>query len=232
MRAWRSHVLTLYLIALIVGGGLVAISLFAGGHDHDADADADADAGMDLHADADADADVDADADADGDADASADAHGEAHAGEHHGAGGLSGLGAILPIASLRFWTFFLGFGGLTGTLLTLLGALDPLPAAIASLAVGYISGVSVTQIVRRLRKDDVSSSVTANDCVGTTGTVMLPVSRSSAGQIRVEVKGRIVDFIAETEDDAALEIAEPVLVYEVRDDGVVLVTRNREGDR
>jgi membrane protein implicated in regulation of membrane protease activity len=214
--------LSLYLISFLIGGVLVGLSAFSGGdHDHDADFDFEADADVDV------DADVDADADADGDADGDAD-HDHDAAAPSHGFGGF-GIAELLPIASLRFWTFFLAFGGLLGTLLTLIGHIGPIPVAITSLLVGYLAGFGITAVVRRLKKDKVSSIVVSTDCIGSSGRVLLPISGRGAGQVRIELKGRIVDFVAETEDETELGIDEEVLVYDVRDDGVALVSRQSE---
>ena len=202
------QMLTFYLIALLVGGLLVAASLFSGG---DADVDADVDV--------DADADADVDADADGDADA-----GHAQVAP---AFDIDGLSAWMPIRSVRFWTFFLAFGGLLGTLLTLFDLLPALPIAVISGAVGYASGIGISTVVRRLRTEDVSSGVSESDYVGATGTVLLPVAPGQVGKVRVELKGRAVDAAAVTDDPDALVERSEVLVYEVRDDGVLLVTAN-----
>lgn len=203
--------LAFYITCLLIGGVLVALSAFGAG-DHDSDFDFDAD--VDVDADMDADMDADADADADGEVD-----HG--HAGGHLG-GGLAGL---LPVASLRFWTFFLAFGGLLGTLLTLVGQVSTLSIAALSMVVGYLAGFGVTAVVRRLKRDKVTSAVTARDCIGASGTVLLPVSEGAAGRIRVELKGRLVDFTAETDEAEELAIDDEVIVYDVREDGVALVT-------
>jgi membrane protein implicated in regulation of membrane protease activity len=211
--------LSLYLISFLIGGVLVGLSAFSGGdHDHDAD--------FDFEADADVDADVDADADADADGDGDAEADHDHDSG--HGFGGF-GIAELLPIASLRFWTFFLAFGGLLGTLLTMIGHIGAIPVAITSLLVGYLAGFGITAVVRRLKKEKVSSIVASTDCIGSSGRVLLPISGRGAGQVRIELKGRIVDFVAETEDETELGIDEEVLVYDVRDDGVALVSRQSE---
>lgn len=193
-----------YLICLLIGGVLVAVSALTGGDsDHDFDADFDADVDADL------DADADVDADADGDAD--------------HQIDGSFGLDAWLPIASIRFWTFFLAFGGLVGSLLTGFDLLSPIPTAIGAVVTGYLGGIAISSIVRRLRREEVSSAVAAKDCIGATGQVVLPVSVGQPGQIRVRLKGRLVDFTAVT-DGEALPIDDEVMVYDLRDDGTALV--------
>jgi hypothetical protein len=63
---------------------------------------------------------------------------------------------------------------------------------------------------------------------VGVTGTVLLPIAQGSLGRIRVHLENQVLDFDADTDDEAAIEVSEPAVVYEMRDDGVVLVTSAR----
>jgi membrane protein implicated in regulation of membrane protease activity len=200
--------MTLYLAGLATGGILLLFSL-AGG--------ADADAG-------DADAELDAEG---GEAEAEADdAH---HGGSAHGRMALSALAlTALPIRSLRFWTFFLAFGGLAGTLLSWLAPLGSLAVAILAAAVGYGAGVGATILLRWAQRDQVSSTLRPAQCVGASGTVLLPVAPGARGRIRVALEDQVVDFDAETEDEDSLDLAEPVVVYAVREDGVALVTSTR----
>ena len=66
-------------------------------------------------------------------------------------------------------------------------------------------------------------------ECIGIGGTVLLPIARGSLGRIRVRLENQLLDFDAETDDEAQLGVSEPVVVYDVRDDGVVLVTSTRK---
>lgn len=201
--------LTLYLIALAAGAVLIAFSLFADGeHDgdgHDGDTEGELEGDV-VHLEADGDAGVD-------------------------GAGPARGSAFLaVPILSLRFWTFFFAFGGLTGALLTWLGALGPIAIASCASLVGWVSGVFAGQLMRWARRGQVSSTLRRDHCLGATGTVLLPIGRGSLGRVRVQLEDRVVDFDAETDDATQLEVAEPAVIYEVRDDGVVLVTSARNG--
>lgn len=191
--------LTLYLIALATGGTLVLASLALGG-DHDADADAELE----------------------GDADASAEGHGD-------DAGWGDGFDAWLPVTSLRFWTFFLAFFGLTGTLLSGLSLAAATPAAVAAVAVGYISGVVCVRVIRSMQGQVVDSSVSGDDLIGAGGRVVVPLGRGQTGKVRLEIKGRTVEVLADTEEEAALTAGQAVMVYAVQDDGRVLVSRSEQ---
>ncbi|MEM9489352.1 MAG: hypothetical protein AAGC55_09420 [Myxococcota bacterium] len=198
-----------YLIALALGGTFVVASLLFGG---DGDLDMDADADLDMELDADADAEVDADADADADS--------------AHGGLAIGGVLAWLPITSLRFWTFFLAFFGLTGTVLSAFELLaDPLAIAVIASCLGYATGWTTVAVIRHLTRNQHSSTVSASDYVGASGTVMVPVERGQIGKVRLEVKGRVIDLLARTEDVTRLECKAAVMVYG-QDDDHILVTR------
>src|SRR5262245_17055271 len=131
--------LVAYVVALGVGGTLVLASLLFGGKDHDSDGGgAGHDAGGHGH-------------DTDGhahDADKAMILAGST-AIEKHGAIGDAAL-SLLPVTSIRFWTFFLAFFGLTGLTLTA-AALGPglVVNALLSTGVGYLSGMSVVTMGR-----------------------------------------------------------------------------------
>ena len=221
--------LMLYLISLIVGGTFVAMSAFLGGHDsdseldHDTDFDADADADFDVDADADfdvdADADFDADADADFDADADADIDVDADAdmgGDFgHVPHGEFDFGTDrdikrkkqkrwVPFFSFKFWTFFFCFFGMTGSALTGLKLFGNLQAAIfpTALVLGFLCGFSVTYIIRLLRKQKVESQASERDFLGSEAEVLVPFNSSQKGKIRMFIKGRMTDLLAETEEE------------------------------
>lgn len=185
-----------YLAALIIGFGTIALQLFMAG-DGDGDVDADADAHVDL------------DGDAGGDADADA-GHGHDHAG--HGDGGF------LPIfLSLRFWTFtFLAFG-LSGSLLHYLDLTSRLIIPFIAVGLGIGAGLLASLTFRALAKTEATSSGSANEAVGQLAKVLVPPSKSGRGKVRVEIKGQMVDLLATT-DEETLESGQLVLVEDMRE--------------
>jgi len=196
--------LTLYLIALMVGGTLVMATLVLGDHgDADLATDLDVDVDVDVHV------DVDAHADAVGAPDA---------------------VLSWLPFASLRFWTFFLAFFGLTGTVLAGLGLVgNAIAVAIIAVVVGYVSGFCVVKALRNLRETSADSSVSETDYLGATGIVMVSVGPGHTGKVRLALKGRDVELLARTEDETTLAAKQPVMVYDVTDEGHVMVTANKQ---
>jgi membrane protein implicated in regulation of membrane protease activity len=200
--------LELYLVALIIGAGLLLFSLFAGGDHHG-------------HADGDAHADVDAHGDAHGDG------HGDAD--HHHGHLDLGAL-SWLPLASLRFWTFFLAFFGATGTALFFIerGLGRWTTVAIAA-AMGYVCGAAAVAAFRYMRKSQTSSALAVDDYIGETAVVRVAVARGKIGKVRLEIKGRTVDLLAETEEDQPFAISEPAMVYALTERGHAIITRAGE---
>lgn len=204
--------LTLYLIALMLGGTLVLATLILGGHGDGAletDLDLDVDVDVDVAAEVDSDAGADADSDAVGAADA---------------------ILSWLPVSSMRFWTFFLAFFGLTGSILTGFDMLSSsLGIGIIAGMVGYVSGFTVVRALRNLRATSTDSSVSEQDYLGATGVVMIGVHRGALGKVRLALKGRDVELLAETEDELPLVAKQPVMVYAVTAEGHVLVTANSQ---
>ena len=164
------------------------------------------------------------DADADGPADVDGGEVGEADAVETGGVGDLLGW---LPITSLRFWTFFAAGFGATGAALLASGFGSGLSLG-AAIPVGYIAGTGFSLALRRLAKSETDSSLGERDYVGALGTVVLPIGRESTGKVRLSLKGRTVELLANTEDDELLREREQVMVYGVKPDGNVLVSRDR----
>lgn len=181
-----------YLAALIIGFGTIALQLFMSG---DGDGDADADAHVDV------DGDAGGDADADGD-------HG--HAG--HGDGGF------LPIfLSLRFWTFtFLAFG-LSGSLLHYLDLTSGMIVPFVAIGLGIGAGLLASLTFRALAKTEATSSGSASEAVGQLAKVLVPPAKGGRGKVRVEIKGQMVDLLATT-DEEKLESGQLVLVEDMRE--------------
>ena len=185
--------LMVYLIALIIGGVLLALTLVLGGAaEHDADT-----------------GDVDG---ADGD-----------HSSP------LDAVFGWLPLTSLRFWTFFAAFFGGVGTVLSAWNLAGPVPAAVLAVAGGYLSGLIMDRSMRYLRRADSDSSLGGADVVGAGAVVLVPVASGTPGKVRVRLKGRSVDLLADTDDEKTLAAGRHVTVLSVRDDGRVVVTDKLE---
>ena len=147
------------------------------------------------------------------------------HGGHGHDAD--AGL-AWAPVGSLRFWVFLLAFGGGAGLALGALGS-SAVVAAVGAGVIGWTSGAIAVAIVRSLNKHSVSSDVKATELVGTTGTLTLPVGPDKPGKVRVEIKGRAEDYVANLveDDEAVLPTGTPVLVVAEGERGSLLVAKH-----
>ncbi|HVV87447.1 MAG TPA: hypothetical protein VHE35_30605 [Kofleriaceae bacterium] len=155
-------------------------------------------------------------------------AHGGLHAGGGHGgAGHAHGHGdawAWFPVASLRFWTFFLGFGGLTGTVLTYVHAGARPVVAIAAIVLGWAAGVGVVVAMRRAQRGGGASQLEAADLRGETAEVTVAIAPGAIGKVRVRAKGRVFDLIAESDEDRRLAAGARVMIVGEGDGGRVQV--------
>ena len=143
-----------------------------------------------------------------------------------HGHDTAAGL-AWAPLASIRFWVFVFAFGGAAGFALTQLGS-SPVVCAAGAVGVGWLSGSLAVTIIRALTRRSVSSEVGASELVGVSGTLLLPVGPNRPGKVRVEVKGRQEDFVANIVDDGGdLPSGTPVLIVAEGDRGSLLVTKH-----
>jgi membrane protein implicated in regulation of membrane protease activity len=186
-----------YLFAMIVGGILLAASIFFGG-------------------DADADADVDADFDADADVDADADHGQQGITTEHLDSHGSLG-GFVASFLSLRFWTFFAAFFGMTGLLLAQVSpATGATQGLVLSIGTGVVIGQITTAVFRHFAKSDTGTAATERDYVGLTGRVTVGFSSGDLGKVRVTLKGTTVDLLATCEDEEPFSKGEEVLVIQM----------------
>jgi membrane protein implicated in regulation of membrane protease activity len=170
-----------YLAALILGFGILAVQMAFAGHGDAAE-------------------------------------HGDGgHGAEHHGdkdAG--SAAGAVAIFLSLRFWTFAALAFGLSGSLLHHFGlASFGLTLALASVA-GLSSGLFAALAFRAAVRLGTSTRADASSAVGTVGRVLVGCSKGQVGQVRIELGGSSVDFMATTDEDE-LRKGELVLVEEMR---------------
>jgi len=188
-----------YVFALILGGVLLGSSILLGGHD-----DGELEAG-----DADADADLDADADGEVEAHGGSGTHGKELDFGHGGADFF-----LWTFRSIRFWTFFLAFFGLTGVVLDGLGMLDHWAATLAlSIGMGAVTGMGASGVIRYLSTDTTGVAAGSEDYVGKTVRVLVPVSPSATGKVRLQLKGNTVDVLATCDDDNFASKEEAIII-------------------
>jgi hypothetical protein len=189
-----------YWVCLIVGGGLVTLSVLAGAASGASlDTDVDFDLAPDVDFDADLDlsgADLDADALSAGDVDIATGVDADV-LDAHHAVGGageaMTAAGSGVSLASwfsLRFVVFAAATFGFVGVVLTYLSDLGPAVtlavAAIAGIAVGQV----VHQIIRAIRRNSGNSSPTPADYVNQPGRVSIAIRHPHKGEIALSVRG------------------------------------------
>jgi hypothetical protein len=147
-----------------------------------------------------------------------------------HGGGGGHGHGdsapgfGWAPFSSLRFWVFLFTFGGGVGLALDALGS-STLEASIGALAVGWLSGALAVTVVRKLSAASESSHVLGSELIGGNGTLVLPVGTDKPGKVRIDVKGRQVDFVANLiEPGPELATGTQVMIVAEGERGTLLV--------
>jgi membrane protein implicated in regulation of membrane protease activity len=147
------------------------------------------------------------------------------HGGHGH-ADSAPGFGWA-PFSSLRFWVFLLTFGGGAGLALDALESSEVV-AGVGALAVGWVSGAIAVTVIRKITASSSSSLVSGSELVGMTGTLVLPVGNSKPGKVRVDIKGRTEDFVANLHDPGnELVTGTHVVVVAEGDLGSLLVTKH-----
>ena len=205
--AWLNGI---YVVCLIVGGGLLVVSTVLGGSDADADFDADADADMEFDVDADADVDLDGNDHFDTDA---------AH--DHD---------SVLSISnwfSVRFLVYFAAAFGLVGTTLTYMS--DVGSTAVLGWAVisGLIIGQGVHQLLRLLKRTSGDGATRVEQYVDRDARVTIAIKPPQRGEVAIHVGDgeRFVPAIAKRRDDT-FGVGDAVVVVAFRGGTAEVLTR------
>lgn len=204
--AATSALAAVYIVCLIVGGGLLAVSTIFGHHsDTDVDTSLDADVGVDFHADVDADLapdmDVGADVDIAGDVGPDLDVHADADAiHADHAAAGIS----LATWFSIRFLVYFVATFGVVGTVLTYMTSVGTGAVLLVAIASGLVVGQGVHQTLRYLQRTSGDSTATVRDYLNRTARVTIAIAQGQRGEVALQVRGRerFVAATAERRDD------------------------------
>lgn len=189
----------LYIIALIVGGGLILISTF-----------------LASHADADVTGDLDVDVGVDGQ---------DTAGGAHHGAHGLS----LTNWVSLQFFVYFLAIFGLIGTTLTWLAKATPGVALAVAVVGGLVVGQIVHHALRLLKGSEVGSDLTTADFVNRLGRVTVALDGTRRGEVAVASRNgeRFIATVARRAEDS-FKVGDRVVVVAFNN-GVAEVVSQQE---
>ncbi|MCH7904120.1 MAG: hypothetical protein IH944_06075 [Armatimonadetes bacterium] len=210
--------LAFYIIAGVVGGGLILISALGamGGGDVDVGHDIDFDASHDIDFDHDLSATVGADHEFDPGFEVSSDYI----ASDFH----LSDV--WLAFLSLRFWTYFIGTFGILGVVMTWLKVASAPTILATSLITGFLMGYGVSMAIRFLRKSQIHSGVTSQDFLGTQGKMIVGTRGAQPGKVRLRIKDDIIDMLALSEKGADIERGEVVVVIGLEGERVCIARK------
>lgn len=151
--------------------------------------------------------DADSDADMDGDADGAFDTDVDADGLDIGGADFF-----LWTFKSVRFWTFFVTFFGLTGLALDGLDlAASPIALALA-IGMGFIAGTGASAVIRLLSSNERGFTADADDYIGKTARVLIPIKPGAVGKVRLELRGSTVDVLAKS-DDGPFSVNEEAMV-------------------
>jgi len=212
--------LAVYLACLLVGGVLLALSLFG---TSDTDLDVDVSGAPDVSAEGVVSVDTDigaveiADA---GAADAGAESSDIDDSGDD-----AERLGEGASFLSMRNLVFFLAFFGLTGTLLTLVAA-SPGAVLVTALVLGAAAGTTVHRLMSYLKTSESGLLASETAFAGARARVLVGISRTRPGKVTLEDGERTHDFVARIHAGSTLDHFEPgdsVVVVRLQD-GVALV--------
>lgn len=200
-----------YIVCLIVGGGLLVIStVFGGDHDGAVDADVDLDVDMDMDVDLDLGVDTELDGGLDLDADMATEADGVEMGGGHHGPLDIS------TWFSVSFLVYFSAVFGLFGTVLTHMTELTSFVVLVISLCCGLAIGQGVHQGIRALKRSGGNSQIAVTDFLNQPARVTVAVKPPSRGEVGVRVGNRehYIPAVAHRLDDS-FQAGEAVVIVE-----------------
>jgi membrane protein implicated in regulation of membrane protease activity len=205
-------VLGLYILAAMVGGGLLVFSVLGGAHDDVG--------GVGAHG-----LDVDAagfDADLSGVDVAGADVHVGGLDADHDVEFGHGGAGAlVLGFFRPRNLIFFLAAFGITGTVLTVTNASTPNATLLLSLGMGGGALLLTHSLFSWLRRSEVGiDTVGDREMEGHTARVVLPMAPGEPGRIVCTIADREYYLTARVSEDVTkhLRAGSEVVILGIKD--------------
>jgi len=196
---------TIYIVSLILGGGMLLISSILGGH---ASADVHVDGGFDFSGDVHTDLPSDVHVDPSGGADGAFDAAGHGH-----------DWFSLTSWFSISFVVYFLAVFGLVGTSLTYLSNMQPHGVAALAVLTGVLAGQGVHHLLRFLRRTSGNSAPNIAEYVNRSACVTLAINGHRKGEIAVSVRGgtRFIPAVAR-QPNTRFEKGDRVFIVELND--------------
>lgn len=200
---WVSALTGIYWMALLVGGGLLLISLLSSFGDADVSEGLDADLGGDV--------DLDIGGDVDWESDVSGDV------GDHVTAGHTD-PGSLTTWLSARFVIYFMASAGMVGVVLTHLSDISAGVTASVAVLAGLVIGQGAHHTFRLIVRTSGNSVVRQSDYVEQPARVTIAVGPNQKGEVALRVRGteRYVPAVSRRSDDQfAVGEAVAVVAYE-----------------
>lgn len=193
---------TIYIICLILGGGLLLLSATFSGHHGDAS--------FDAHPSGDASFDQ-----------GSADIHHDVATNGHHS------TFTVANWFSVQFAIYFIAVFGLIGTTLTYASTTSAQTVMAASMIGGIVVGQGVHQTMRYLKRTGCSSEVAAEDFLNKPARVTINIDPPRQGEVALSVNSgeRFVCAVARRPDDK-FRVGDRVVVVTFRNGVAEVVSR------
>ncbi len=133
----------------------------------------------------------------------------------------------VLPILSLRFWTFGIATFGLSGLLIQgLQFNWSETQVLILSLIIGVVVGSLTASLLHWLKTEGESDSlIRSEDLQGLAGIVSIPFDPDSRGQVCVQVKGSQLYMAANTTEKRSFQKGDSILVVGLENNALWVVS-------
>ena len=93
------------------------------------------------------------------------------------------------------------------------------------SIAIGIFVGALIVWFIYFWRRREVIDSLMKpDDLIGLDGTVEVPFDANSRGKVRVDVRGSMVDILAQTDDVQGFQVSDRVLIIQMQANKVWVV--------
>lgn len=197
--------LTLFLVCLIIGGGLLAFSLLSGSHDNSTmehSGEFQTDSEIDVHTEI-----------------ASESGVSTGHITSEISPSHSTDASETVKFFSIRNFIYFLTFFGLTGTLLTLF-EINTLISFLSSLGIGILSYLFGFKLMKYFKASETGEIMNVYNLIGRTAKVEIDIIEGNKGKIVVNFGGKLIELVAVKSDTAgyeSLKSGEEVLITDIQ---------------
>ncbi len=199
----------LYLFCLILGGGLLGFSLFAGG-----DQSTDVHGHLDLHTETGHSLDIHSDSSL-------------SHIDVQHTEISKNDTADSVKLVSFRNIVYFTAFFGLTGTVLSYLSFI-PFITFLSSIAMGGFAGWFGYKLMKYLAESESGQSLDLSELIGKQAIVTININKNGRGKVQTQCKGQSIELSAvidESTDIEQFKMREKVLITDIKSNTAYIVS-------